>query len=285
MTSSATLSPTEAWWLGQPLPVTHVDWSHWYLLDDEEDMGESGEHFQIVQMVLSILGPMVRHRGLQVASNQYIAWLEHHPLVRVSPDVYVVRNPWPILPESWQTWRDDHPPPMLAIEIVSPQTWTKDYRDNPPKYDQLGIEELLIFDPAIHTQRDRTDHRAPLHLWRRQFNGNLECVAVDDQSAFLATLNAYAQVVDGWLRFSTDAEGQHLYPTTEEEAEAAKVTAAEERARAESERARAESEHARAESERARAECEHARAESERARADRLEALLRAANVDHERDG
>jgi hypothetical protein len=124
-------------------------WAAWYLTD-EDDVGESTEQGIIVRLLLAALAELARERGWArslVAGDQFFAWVEAHPLVRVSPDVYVLDDPPPPpYPAMWQTWRPGHAPPRFAVEVVS-DDWKKDYRDAPRKYDQLGARELVIFDP------------------------------------------------------------------------------------------------------------------------------------------
>ncbi|MEL6181189.1 MAG: Uma2 family endonuclease, partial [Myxococcota bacterium] len=43
-------------------------------------------------------------------------------------------------------WLPGHNPPLLAVEVVS-QDWRKDYAINPGRYADLGVRELVVFDP------------------------------------------------------------------------------------------------------------------------------------------
>jgi Uma2 family endonuclease len=222
-----------------------IDWSPWYL-PDEEDMGEGNEQLQIASVLRSSLEELARERAwtsVYVGADQFFAWLADEPLVRVSPDVYLLDEPPPPpLPASWQTWKPGHPPPRFAVEIVSgddehPERWRKDYEDAPGKYAQLGSRELVIFDPEAAAGRAREATRVALQLYRRQADGAFVRVHAGPGPAQSVEVEAWLVVVRegpvARLRLARDAAGSALFPTAAERAE-------QERARAERERARAE---------------------------------------------
>ena len=192
-------------------------WSAWYLTD-EDDVGESTEQGIIVRLLLAALAELARERGWArslVAGDQFFAWVEAHPLVRVSPDVYLLDDPpAPPYPGMWQTWRPGHPPPRFAVEVVSDR-WQKDYRDAPRKYDQLGARELVIFDPdAATAPRLR---RVPLQVYRRDASGTWTRVAAGPGPVHSAELDAWLVIVPGpRLRIARDPAGLDLIPTADE---------------------------------------------------------------------
>ena len=188
-------------------------WSAWFLTD-EDDMGESYEHHSIIQLFLAALTALSRERGWTrsiVASDQFFAWVEAEPRVRVSPDVYVLDDPPVPAPDSWQTWRPGHLPPRFALEVVS-HKWTKDYDDNPPKYAQLGARELVIFDPEARA------HRLPLQIFRRDDANRWTRVAAGPGPLHSAELDAWLVVVSGTrLRIARDPAGADLVETPDEQ--------------------------------------------------------------------
>ena len=167
--------PPAAWVVLDPVQAGldgEVDWSSWYLTD-EDDLGEGTEQFLIAQAVYSTLLVLARERGWTafVGRDQVFAWVEDEPLVRVSPDAYVLAGAAPSpLPAMWETWRPGHAPPRVAVEVVWEDTWREDYQDNPPKYAQLGAEELVIFDPGATPARPAAE-RVPLQVFRRTSEG------------------------------------------------------------------------------------------------------------------
>jgi Uma2 family endonuclease len=215
-----------------------VDWSFWYLTD-EEDMGQSVEQGHDIQEVRSSLRVLARERAWArtlVASDNFFAWIESEPNVRVSPDVYLLDDaPPPPWPKMWQTWLPGHKAPRWALEIVS-DDWKKDYEENPLKYAHLGTRELVIFDPhAADVAPGGNGHgngngsgdapRVRLQVYRRDADG-----------AFVRTYHgngpARSEELDAWVlcrreegmaipRLARDAAGTDLVPTEEEATRAA----------------------------------------------------------------
>ena len=216
--------------IGPEEAAAGVDWSSWYLTE-EEDRGEGAEQGEIIRLLLSSLHELARERGwteVYLGADQFFAWLEAEPLVRVSPDVYLLdRVPPGPLPRMWQTWLPGHRPPRFALEVVSTE-WKKDYEDNPPKYAQLGARELWLFDPEAPTGHAE---RVVLQSYQRQSDGALARVYGGAGPAWSPDLGVYLLPVllEGRrrVRVSHDADGVRLVPT---ETEARK--AADERVRA-----------------------------------------------------
>ena len=241
-----------------------VDWSSWYLTD-EEDMGESAEQGEIIRTMLSTLGVWARERGwprIYCGGDQFFAWVPSQPLVRVSPDIYLIEVDEPLassLPDSWQTWLPGHRPPHFAVEVVS-RDRKKDYEDAPLKYALLGVQELVIFDPGVVPRAERSE-RVLLQLYRRNAAGALLRVYAGPGPVHSIELDAYLVVRRDEgpvrLRIARDAAGQDLVPTETErgDAEAQRADAEAQRADAEAQRADAEAE-ARYEAEEARRRAE-----------------------------
>ncbi len=208
-----------------------VDWSAWYLTD-EEDVGESVEQWSILWQLLSSLGQLAVERGwtnVLWAGDNFFAWVPGEPFVRVSPDAYLLDDPPPPpRPRSWQTWLPGHHPPRWAVEVVSDE-WKKDYEDNPPKYAQLGAKELVIFDPeakaggqgATRTVR-QSSARIRLQVYRRGPDGAFMLAYRGDGPAWCEEIEAFLVVVDEAgvprLRIARDPDGRDIVPTAEERA-------------------------------------------------------------------
>ncbi len=181
-------------------------------------MGESTEHSITIRLLLAALIELARERGWTdrlVAGDQFFGWVPAHPLVRISPDVYILDNPPAPYPKSFQTWLAGHAAPRFAVEVVS-DDWTKDYDDNPPKYDQLGTRELVLFDPdAVQRPRGR---RVALQVFRRDAAGALTFVASGPGPVHSAELDAWLVVgQNARLHISRDAAGTDLVKPAEEQ--------------------------------------------------------------------
>ncbi len=257
-----------------------VDWRSWYLTD-EEDMGQSPTSDVVIRIIEDSLRQLFQERGLAdrfVGRDHFFGWRPDHPLVRVSPDVHVFpfipRRPYP---DSWQVWRQGHAPPWVAFEVVS-QDWRKDYEQNPPKYAQLGCQELIIFDPL-----PRGGRAIPLQLYRRTADGLLVQTASGDGPVYSEALEIWlhADEQDGWreLRLAYDEAGLQVVPTLGEAQERARDDA--QRAQEETQRAQEEAQRARDDAHRVRDQAQlalqeaRAQAEAEQASREAAEAELR----------
>jgi len=199
-----------------------IDWSCWYL-SEEDDMGHGSLHMIIIVELLPALQAVVRQRGWTdafVGGDQFIAWVEHEPNVRVSPDIYLVRPAPKPAPDSWQLWRPGHLPPRFAVEIVSPGSWRKDYQDNPAKYAQIGVDELLIFDRIALMDPNVAAERYVLQLYQREADGAFVKTYTGDGPIYSHQLDlwlfARVEGSEPRLRLSHDPEGQQLVPSQEE---------------------------------------------------------------------
>ena len=195
-------------------------WAAWYLRD-EDDVGEGTEQGITVRTLLAALTELARERGWDrtlVAGDQFFAWVESEPLVRISPDVYLLDDPPPPpYPGMWRTWLSGQAPPRFAVEVVS-DDWAKDYVQAPRKYQQLGTRELVVFDPeAALAPRER---RVPLQVFRRDEHGALVRVAAGDGPVHSAELDAWLVALTSprgaRLRIARDAAGTQLVPTSDE---------------------------------------------------------------------
>jgi Uma2 family endonuclease len=228
--------PEPEWSPGTEEPGVELDWSSWYLTD-EDDMGEGGEQNLIIRALISILtqwGLEKNWHDVHLGADQFFAWMKNEPLVRVSPDVYLLDHPPPRpLPASWQTWRPGHRPPRLAFEIVSEHEWRKDYQEAPKKYDLLGTRELVVFDPEAAAGRATGPGRVALQVFRREAEGRLVPVYRGPGPARSEELEAWLVVQHqgpaAMLRLSRDAEGQDLVPTVEQAREQAEQARQQER--------------------------------------------------------
>lgn len=284
------------------LPL-QFDWSSWYLTD-EDDMGENPIHAQIIHDFVDLLLTVAEERGWhrdQVGSDAFFAWVPAHPLVRISPDLYLLEKQIEPLPASFQMWKQGQVPPSFALEVVS-EDWRKDYDQNPKKYAQLGTKELVIFDPDAAGEWAGRGPRVPLQVYRRNSEGFLARVYAGTGPVWSEVLDLLLFIVnlgqgrDVRLRFAYDREGEIWVKSSAEakaiaeqerrRAEQGRVHAEERRVHAEERRVHAERERARAEEGRAEAERERARVEAERNQAleERDRALKESAQVKQQND-
>jgi len=233
---------------------------------ETDEMGENALHRLIAELLRPMLARFFAERGVtaNVGANQFVYWAPGHPTKRIAPDVYVLPGIDPdVAVPSWKTW-ETGVAPSFVLEVAS-DDYSKDYEDNPVLYDELGVKELVIFDPSARPgSRSR---RVRWQVYRRLRGRGLVRVEVSQSDRVRSkVLGAWLRVVGSGdslrLRLAQGVHGDDLFPT-EAEAECAEK----ERERAEKERERAEKERERAEKERERAGRLRAEAEVERLRA------------------
>ena len=213
-----------------------IDWSPWYLTE-EEDMGQSGEQGQIIDVLQSSLRVLAEERGWSsvfLGSDNFFAWVDGEPYVQVSPDLYILDEPPSTdepMPTRWEVWRPGHRAPRFAVEVVSAR-WQKDYDINPPRYDHLGVSELVLADPDAFA-RDLSDKgRAAFLVYRRSSADRLELTYRGNGPALCAELDAH--LCFRWsspgrprVRISRQPTGDDIVPTLAEKtaAQAAEIAA------------------------------------------------------------
>jgi Uma2 family endonuclease len=201
-----------------------LDYSEWEI--GPEDVAESCEQGEIIKVLRSSLEQLVLLRGWKrvfVGADNYFAWDRAHPMVRVSPDVYLLDDPPARLPKMWRTWIPGSRPPRWALEIVS-EDWRKDYDEDPRKYEALGCLELAVFDPDAAMGSTRVRRRVALTIYRRTAEGKLATAYAGPGPALSHELGVWLVPsragYSARLRLSEDRAGKRIIPTFEEGLEA-----------------------------------------------------------------
>jgi Uma2 family endonuclease len=247
----------------QPERPAHIPWDY----PAEDDVAETLLHLLIRTLLMTLTRRYLasQDRAALVGSDQFVYWEPANPHRALAPDLYVVLGKDPDRSvRVWKTWEDGAP--NLVVEVVSVDR-NKDYVMAPLRYEEMGVDELIVFDP----------HRGPgrirWQVYRRDENGLCLHTKTDGDRVRSGVLGCHlvrVEHADGTprVRLGTGADGGILVPTPDEEAK--RERAAKERERAAKERERAAKERERAAKERERAEKERERAEKERERALRI---------------
>lgn len=182
---------------------------------EEDDVGEH----EIQTYILELLRPLIerylstRKIRAHVGSDQYIYWREHEPTASVAPDIYVLPGvPQDIAIGVWKTW-ETGVVPSLVIEIVgsNPQ---KDYEEAPKRYADLGVDEVIVFDP--HPDRERL----VFQVYRRSRGRFRRMIATNGDRVRSRVLGCFVRAVGSKastrLRLATGPRGDELFPTGEE---------------------------------------------------------------------
>lgn len=238
----------------------------------EEKVGEDILQRWIMELLRPLCERWLASRKVLalVGADQFIYYRQHAPTVRVSPDIYVLPGvrPGTRVP-SWKTWETGIVP-SFAFEIVS-KDWEKDYAESPGRYADLGVSELVIFDPAPERHPDGVVWQ----VFRRVGDRPLRQIEVSQGDRVRSkVLGCFLRVVGSddsmRVRLAPGPRGDALFPTAEEAERAA------------AEAARTEKEAALAEKEVALAAKEAALAAADNAVAARDVALARLARLEAE---
>ena len=184
----------------------------------EDDMGESSlqrfisEHLRprIEEYLRALRGPTF------VGADQYVGWVHDDGEKVLAPDVYVLPGVEPGEEfEFWKVWQTGIVP-SFALEIVSKRK-KKDYTEVPPLYGELGVEELVIFDPRYKRRRGGVRFQVYRRLERRGF---VRVEATNADRVRSRVLGCWLRVVgegkEQRIRLATDPSGEAFVPTEAE---------------------------------------------------------------------
>ena len=200
----------------------------------EEKMGEDLLQRRIMELLRPLVERWLAERGITAltGADQFVYFRRGDTRGRVAPDVFVLPGVEPRRRiKSWKVWQQGIVP-SFALEVVSSDV-DKDYIDAPALYRELGVGELVIFDPDWETDADQPRFR--FQVYRRVGRRGLVRVLVTNEDRVASRkLGCHVRAVgtgdETRLRLASGANGDDLYPTPDEEKE---------RERAEKERERA----------------------------------------------
>lgn len=223
---------------------------------ESDEMGESMMQRIIAELLRPLLARFLADRGERafVGADQFIYWSEGDATKRVAPDVYVIPGEDPsAMPRSWLLWEHDRGP-SFALEIVGRDV-LKDYEDAPNEYKQLGVEELVVFDPEPN-EHPRSN-RVRWQVWRAvKRRGFVRVLSSNGDRVECASLGCWLRVVGEGaaqrVRLAVGPHGDELVLTDAERVEREREERERERERFERERAELEAEIARLRAERDR---------------------------------
>ena len=237
----------------------------------EDDMGESSHQRFISELFRPEAEACMAERGgpTFVGADQYIGWDPDDGEKVLAPDVYVLPGVEPGVDfEFWKVWQTGIVP-SFALEIVSKRK-KKDYTEVPPLYDELGVDELVIFDPR-YKRRRREAYR--FQVYRRvEGRGFVRIEATNANRVRSRTFGCWIRCVgrrgEQRLRLARGLAGDALVPTAREKAEARAAEAASkvEHGEVRAAEAATKAEHAEARAAEAATKAEHAEARAAEAR-------------------
>ena len=183
-----------------------------------DDMGDPTLQFLITLVLVPLLQRWLALSGKRAfaGGNTFFYWKQFDPSECLAPDVYLLPGV-SLTPRvgAWKVWETGKVP-TFALEIVS-QDADKDYLKSPPKYDRLGVAELVVFDPDYAASQDRVQWQ----VFRRiKGRGLVKVEATNEDRVRSRVLGCFLRVVGSGdevrLRIGTGPNGETLLPTDDE---------------------------------------------------------------------
>jgi hypothetical protein len=187
----------------------------------EDDVGEHEIQTYILELLRPLIERYLREQGIRahVGSDQFIYWRQYDPQACVAPDIYVLPGvAQDIAIDVWKVW-ERNVVPSFVLEVVGRDPH-KDYEEAPRRHAELGVEELIVFDPFPGPDR------IAFTVYRRGDTGLRQVRSTADDRVVSEQLRCYLlRVGEGAatrLRLAVGDTGETLIPTGEEAERAAK---------------------------------------------------------------
>ncbi|MEI6042913.1 MAG: Uma2 family endonuclease [Chloroflexota bacterium] len=240
-----------------------------------EELTQSFAHYAAIQELIAVLEWLFDGETVGIVSNVNVYQTDHEKEKPKSPDIAVVKGL--VLEERTSEdnpsyWiGEDGPPPFVAFEVASKETWQNDLEIKPEIYLKIGIREYFTFDPndpSVWTGNWREENR--LVGWQLDpiSSGKYRKLKKDGAGRLWSEQLQSWLIVEGqYLRLYT-RDGQRRLTGLEAQTQQAVL-----------EHARAETQAQQATIERAKAEAAEQQAALERAKVEKLLELLRQKGI------
>jgi Uma2 family endonuclease len=204
-------------------------------------MPAGGLHGQILAYLMELLRYFLDQQGLMLLLDTFLLYRdESHTKQRVAPDLLLMPFRFPP-PAAYDL--DTELPPLLVVEVTSPNSHLKDLHANLAFYHSLGIRTYLAIDAV--TPQAQLREPIEVYLWREK-NGVMEKVKPNRQGALalpemgvqIFTRKDHIRLVDlgtGQPLYDMEAE-RRIRRAAERRAQTAEQQAAEAESQAETER-------------------------------------------------
>jgi Uma2 family endonuclease len=177
---------------------------------EHEQVPETKWHHELKTMVNQFLKLAFADQA-HIGCDQFVYWDAANPRVCLAPDAFVRLGGPDELFGSWKVW--ERGAPHLAVEIISDfDTRDRNWDAKLACYRQLGVKELVRFDPEAETGK--------LRIWDRVDDDLVEREQTDAPTPSSILPGFWLLVSDPrlgpTLRLSRDSAGGALYVTPEE---------------------------------------------------------------------
>jgi Uma2 family endonuclease len=119
----------------------------YYPESDGQPMAETEFHLEETIYLIEALKDRFREaQDVYVGGDMFLYYREGSPRHVVAPDVFVVFGVPKRKRRIYKLWEEGRPP-ALVIEVTSEDTRRKDLGSKKALYEQLGVQEYLLYDP------------------------------------------------------------------------------------------------------------------------------------------
>lgn len=197
------------------LPGTAID--PLYPDSDGEPLAETDYHLLAITHFYYALKRWYRGReDVHIAADMLLYYEEGNPSARRAPDVMVSKQvAGNHLRRSFRTWEEGVVPAVI-IEVTSKKTRKEDQTEKPRVYSEIGVKELVLFDPTGDYLRPR------LKGFQLAVSEYAPLAPDENNRLFSAELGLSLEVDEHLLRLIDPATGARL-PTDEELGEEARL--------------------------------------------------------------
>jgi len=174
------------------------------------DMGlpETRRHYEL-RTALFQIAKLALSDQASVGSDQLIYWNAADPSSCLAPDLFIRLGAPDTLFDSWKTW--ERGAPEVAVEILSDSDATElVWEERLHLYHELGIEELVRFDPVAPADCLRVWDRVDGDIVERELE---EPLTAESPVLGLCWVIVTDPVLGRMLRLAKDASGGRLLPT------------------------------------------------------------------------
>jgi Uma2 family endonuclease len=159
--SPTTLSTDRPGWI--PAHIVR-DWNPnpYAYQTEEEKMPAGGLHGQLLAYLMELLRVFLDRQGLMLLLDTFLLYRDDKKRKqRIAPDLLLMPYRFPP-PSAYDL--DVEPPPLLVVEVTSPDSHLKDLQHNMDFYAGLGISTYLAIDAV--TPQNTLREPIEVHLWR-----------------------------------------------------------------------------------------------------------------------
>jgi Uma2 family endonuclease len=186
---------------------------------EHEQVPETKWHLELKTLLYQFLKLAFADRA-HIGCDQFVYWDAANPRVCLAPDAFVRMGGPDELFGSWKVW--ERGAPHVAVEIISDfEARDNNWDTKLTSYRQLGVKELIRFDPEAEV--------AKLRIWDRLNDDLVERALSGSPTPSTVLPGFWLLIADATLgptlRLSQDEQGTVLYPVPAPEDAAALLAA------------------------------------------------------------